>query len=209
MASCRLVGEHRLRCSLGFWCHELLCLPVLARAVVLDALLPTIPVTIQTTIHRDRSMPCDNRTACCVASRVRPCLGRGIVVLASCSHTEASDLPKEEAGSCLHFLCWDAVSPFPKSRSLFLSTFLACYFGWEIKSIDGDIVLVSSSLPGSWSCLWIPTTVLTLAVSSIPTFSPYQSFLKILGCGYTGFSTLRAKFISQLQMAWSFSSSSQ
>lgn len=119
MASHRLVGEHRLRWSLGFWLYELLCLPVLAGAMVLDALLPTVPVAFRTTVHRDWSMSCDYRTACCVTSRVRACLGRGIVVLASYSHTEASNLPEEEVGSRRHIFCWDDVSPSYKSSCLF------------------------------------------------------------------------------------------
>ncbi len=211
MASYRLVGEHRLRWSLGFWLYELLCLPVLACAVVLDALLQTVPITFRTTIHRYWPVSCDYRTACCITTRVRTRLGRGIIVLASYSDIEASNLPEEEVGSRRHFLRWDDVSPYPKSRcSFFFDSFLDRCFGWKIRINDGETVLVCLSLPELWSYLWIPTTVQTLAVSILPDYFPCQWVWRPRGgCAETGLSTKEANVISQPQTAWWFSSFSQ
>ena len=114
MASRRLVGEYCLRSPLGSRVHGLLSLPVLARPMVLDTLLPEIPV-VRTSIDHDRPMQSNYGTARSPAAYLRIDFRCGTAISAVDSHTWPSSIQEKENGPRRDIFCWNTVGAFSET----------------------------------------------------------------------------------------------
>lgn len=108
VAAHRLVGQLGLCHALGIWCDGVLSLPMLARPMVLAAVLPPLPSS--TTRRGQGPVQCDNGTTCRYASHLWPHIRCWNFAATYYGYPEATNVHIEEIRYCGYILRRTAVS---------------------------------------------------------------------------------------------------